>query len=291
LSTLGILDAGYLTIQHYTKDPFSCPIFGGCEQVTSSAYSQIFGVPIALLGALYYGAVLIVSLYIYFSNNKKALRFLSQATVLGFLFSIYLMYLQIYIIGAICFYCTMSALSSTLLFVTGATFLRKQKKYELKFIVNYITNFKIPELLLAVLRISLGFIFLWAFVVKVPVWLAGSSPAAGFLENGTSGIFSDFFVSLAYSPIVNFLYMFGLISVGTALILGIAKKLTTIGGVLMMLLIYMGNIPPKTNPIMDEHIIYIFLLLLLNATNAYSFFGIYKYWEKLTLVKKFNLLK
>ncbi|OGM32828.1 hypothetical protein A2803_05785 [Candidatus Woesebacteria bacterium RIFCSPHIGHO2_01_FULL_44_21] len=117
LSALGFLDSAFLTIQHYSRDPLTCPLFGGCEEVTSSIYSEVFGIPVALLGALYYGLIFLLSLYSYLTNNRKALHLAGYFTPVGLLCSVYLVYLMFFVLGAVCFYCLISAMSSTLLFV------------------------------------------------------------------------------------------------------------------------------------------------------------------------------
>lgn len=117
LSALGFLDSAFLTFQHYNKDPFSCPLFGGCEQVTTSVYSEIFGIPVALLGAMYYGFIFSLSLYSYLASKKQIIKIAGYFTTVGLLCSVYLVYLMAVVINAFCFYCVISALSSTLLFV------------------------------------------------------------------------------------------------------------------------------------------------------------------------------
>lgn len=262
-STLGFLDSTFLTIQHYSNDPFSCPLFGGCDLVTNSVYSEILGIPIALLGAFYYATIFILSLYSFLFNNKKGLILTSQLSLAGLLASLILIYLQVYVIQAICFYCMVSAFSSISIFAISMLYLKKTKNYFSKPIVTYLGKHTKRELFLGILRISMGFIFLWAFLEKAPGWFSGGFPARGFLLNGTKGVFADLFASGAENIVINFFYMFGLFSVGVALIFGITKKLATIGGVLMMLFIYLAALPPENNPLIDEHIIYILVLLVL----------------------------
>jgi len=276
LSAIGFTDALFLTKQHYSRDPFACPIFGGCEQVTNSIYSEIFGVPISLLGMIYYGTIFLLTLYSYFSNNKKLLLLPAQLTWAGMGMSVVLVYIMIYLLGAICFYCALSAMISTLLFASGLIYLKSHKAYKLKFVATYFSKFSQYQLLLGILRIVLGLIFLWGFIDKVGIWFSGGHPAAGFLTNGTSGIFSSYFSSIAYSYLTNSLYMFGLFSVGVALTFGFASRLATIGGVTMMTLIYLGNLPPTHHPFLDEHIVYILVLILLHNTKAFSYIGLGK---------------
>lgn len=128
LSALGFMDASFLTIKHYNRDPFSCPIFGGCEEVTSSAYSEVFGVPIALFGVLYYTTIFILSLYSLLKEEERPLLLASAFTVAGLLSSAYLVYIMFFVLNAICFYCLISAITSTLLFVAGAVNLHSWRK-------------------------------------------------------------------------------------------------------------------------------------------------------------------
>ncbi len=125
LSAIGFLDAAFLTIQHFTRDPFACPIFGGCDEVTSSIYSQVFGIPIALFGALYYGVIFALTLYCYLKSNRKLFLTISHLSILGLITSIYLVTVMVFVLNSLCFYCLVSATSSTLLFVI--------------FIVNWLT--------------------------------------------------------------------------------------------------------------------------------------------------------
>ena len=157
------------------------------------------------------------------------------------------------------------------------------------------------QLYLALLRISMGWIFLWAFFDKVfglgyattieKSWLAGVSPTLGFLKFGTSGPFKPIFTGLAGNPIVDWLFMLGLLGVGTALILGIGKKLSTMSGSLLLLLMWLAALPPKNNPFMDEHLIYIFVLQLLLQLRAGEVYGLGLWWNETSLVKKLPFLK
>lgn len=147
----------------------------------------------------------------------------------------------------------------------------------------------------ALLRIFLGFIFLWAFLDKlfglgfstVPdkSWLMGGSPTSGFLKMGTHGPFASIFQSMAGNPLVDWLFMLGLLLIGLALILGIGLKIAGYSGSLLLLLMWMAAFPPKTNPVIDEHIIYILILLGLTTTPENH------WWSKTKLVKKYPILK
>ena len=127
LSAIGFADATYLTTQHFLGAPVACSILKGCEQVTTSPYSVIFGIPIALLGSLYYLTILILSVIYLDSRKINIFNIIAKITPFGFLASAYLVYLQIFVIKAICLYCMGSAVTSTLLFVLSLIFWYKQK--------------------------------------------------------------------------------------------------------------------------------------------------------------------
>lgn len=117
IAGLGFADATFLSVEHYLGVIPPCSLTGGCETVTTSPYSKILGVPVAYTGVLYYIAVLI--LLVLFFDLKKPIfvKGLFALTSIGFLFSLYFTFLQVFIIKAICPYCIFSALTSTLLFL------------------------------------------------------------------------------------------------------------------------------------------------------------------------------
>ena len=119
LSFIGFIDAAFLAIEHYRGEipPCSISFLNGCETVTTSQYAVVLGVPIALVGAVYY-LIVIVLLIAYWDLRKTILLKLALLlTGLGFLASLYLIYLQIFVLKALCQYCLISAGSSTLLFI------------------------------------------------------------------------------------------------------------------------------------------------------------------------------
>lgn len=128
ISAIGFIDAAYLTTQHFLGAPVACSILKGCEQVTTSQYATILGIPVALLGAFYYLAILILSVAYLDSRKPSILKLMVCLTPLGFLASLYFVYLQIFIIKAICLYCMVSATTSTLIFILSLSFFRRQRR-------------------------------------------------------------------------------------------------------------------------------------------------------------------
>lgn len=126
-SSLGFLDATYLTVEHYKGSIPPCTI-DGCEIVLTSAQSVIWGVPVALMGSVYYLLILLLSIYVLDSKKNIILKKISYITIFGFLGSIYFVYLQLFVIKNICQYCMISAGTSTALFILGMILLYKSKK-------------------------------------------------------------------------------------------------------------------------------------------------------------------
>ncbi len=126
VSILGFFDAAYLTIQHYTQFTLPCTITHGCDLVTKSEYSSIAGVPVALLGALFYLAMFFATYIIIETKRHDLLRFVALGSIAGFLSSCWFVYLQFFVIHAICQYCMLSALTSTTLFVASIVYFSKE---------------------------------------------------------------------------------------------------------------------------------------------------------------------
>src|SRR5579862_5489059 len=98
LSVAGLGIAGYLTYVHYAGIKPVCTAGGSCEKVQTSVYSELVGVPVALLGLLGYGAILGLLI----GPENETTRFaLMVLTLVGFAFSAYLTYRELYSIHAI----------------------------------------------------------------------------------------------------------------------------------------------------------------------------------------------
>ncbi|CAN5141809.1 MAG: hypothetical protein ACSLEW_07320 [Nocardioides sp.] len=155
--------------------------------------------------------------------------------------------------------------------------------------------------LLAATRLSLGWIFLWAFLDKAfglghetaqaDAWIRGGSPTAGFLGHATAGPFADFYQSFAGAAWADWLFMIGLAGIGSALMLGVAMRVATGAGILLLVLMWTAVLPPANNVFMDDHLIYAMTLGLLALFGAHRVFGLGDVWEHLPLVKRFPILK
>jgi uncharacterized membrane protein len=123
LCILGIGDAGYLTYVHYAGIKVVCLANGGCETVQASRYAKLDGIPVALLGLVGYIAILLSLAAA--NETGRAAGF--GIAVIGFGFSIYLTYREIFTINALCQWCVASAVLMTALAVlTGVRFIREE---------------------------------------------------------------------------------------------------------------------------------------------------------------------
>jgi len=116
LSVIGFLLSAYLTYLHYTEGHTAfCSQGSDCDAVRQSSYSSIFGVPVALFGAIAYALIF----WFTYVSISKSLRWLLLyiISLAGFVFSVYLSYLELFVIKAICPYCVASALTMTAIFI------------------------------------------------------------------------------------------------------------------------------------------------------------------------------
>lgn len=152
---------------------------------------------------------------------------------------------------------------------------------------------------LAVTRYATAFVFLWAFLDKTfglgystPVeraWINGGTPAQGFLANAVAeGPLQGFFQSLA-TPAVDVIFMLGLLGIGAAVLLGMGLRIAAVSGTAMMVLMYLAEWPfaaGSTNPIVDYHIVYALVLIVIAATAAGDTWGLGAQWKSLPFVQR-----
>jgi len=154
---------------------------------------------------------------------------------------------------------------------------------------------------LAGLRLALGFVFLWAFVDKVfglgratpaeGAWISGGSPTEGFLANAPTGPLAGMFTSIAGAAWADWVFMLGLAGIGIALMLGIGARIATVAGALMLLLMWAAVLPPANNPVIDDHLVYAGVLVLLLVLGAADVLGFGRSWKALPLVQRFPVLR
>lgn len=116
IALIGLGDAVYLTVNHYTKEQVPCSLITGCEQVLTSAYAEMFGIPLALFGAVAYFLAFSLAILAAFGNRLMWFLF-GLLTAFMLLYTIYLIYLQAYVIQAFCQFCLLSAATTLTLFI------------------------------------------------------------------------------------------------------------------------------------------------------------------------------
>ena len=116
VSLAGLADALYLTVEHVTGQSVRCTIVAGCSEVLSSQYAVVAGVPLALIGAAAYFGVFSLATLTAFGYRLAGLL-LTPLVLLMFLVSLWLIYLQAFVIHAFCQFCLFSAAVTTALTV------------------------------------------------------------------------------------------------------------------------------------------------------------------------------
>ena len=160
---------------------------------------------------------------------------------------------------------------------------------------------------LAVLRITIGLVFLWAFLDKTfglhystpsaRAWIHGGSPTKGFLKAVEVGPFQSAFHSMAGTWWADWLFMLGLLGIGVALISGVALRIAAGAGVLLLAMMWFAEFPlaqhtsagapsGSTNPLIDYHFVYAVVLVALAATYAGGTWGLGRPWARLPFVQR-----
>ncbi|MDI5975900.1 DoxX family protein [Amycolatopsis magusensis] len=163
---------------------------------------------------------------------------------------------------------------------------------------------------IAVLRIATGLLFLWAFADKAfgwgyatpsaKAWISGGSPTEGFLSGVHSGPFAETLRGWAGAWWADWLFMAGLLGIGVALVLGIGLRIAAVTGTLMMLMMWVAEWPParftdtgeatrSTNPVIEYHLIYALVLIVLAAVYAGHTWGLGHRWAQIAGDKRWLL--
>jgi thiosulfate dehydrogenase [quinone] large subunit len=178
----------------------------------------------------------------------------------------------------------------------------------------------------AVLRLAMGWTFLWAFLDKAfalgfstgrvvddagatlkiaffgdAAWIHGASPTAGVLGFALKGPFTHFYQTITGYQMtqagptsaawVDWIYMLSMLLIGLALILGVGVRLASIGGIIWMAIFFTATaIWPQNNPFVDEHVMGAVVLAALFLANAGRYYGLGKVWQRTKLVSRYPVL-
>ncbi len=126
IAILGFADSTYLTVEHFKGVIPPCSIAGGeCGVVLQSSYAKILGMPVSILGSIYY-LIVAVGVFAYIDSKKtKILKWILLFTAFGLIASAWFVFVQAFILHAYCLYCLGSALTSTLLFLFACYIFKK----------------------------------------------------------------------------------------------------------------------------------------------------------------------
>lgn len=155
------------------------------------------------------------------------------------------------------------------------------------------------RIVLAIMRIVVGFFFLWAFLDKTfglgfstspqMAWINGGQPAQGFIKGvAANSPFGSAFTLFA-NPVGDWLFMAGMLGVGIALILGIGLKVSAIAASALMVSMYLtlwpigtgGTEDAATNPLVDLHWVLALSTVLFALTRAGDTLGLGNWWARL----------
>ena len=128
LVVIGLLVSIYMTIYKVTSNDALCLGSGDCSTVNASRYAEVYGIPVAVIGIAGYFAILMTHWYEqrdkFFEKNGTMLIFGLALT--GFLFTLYLIYIESAILKAYCPFCLTSQTAMTLIFIISIIRLVRQ---------------------------------------------------------------------------------------------------------------------------------------------------------------------
>lgn len=153
-----------------------------------------------------------------------------------------------------------------------------------------------------ILRVLLGSMLLWAFLDKMfglgystphgMGFIDGHSPTIGFLTMASNGTFGWLFEPMiGISGLIDVVILLAMSALGIGLILGIGRNLCCTSGMLMFFMFYLAVQPLSTNPLIDEHIVYIIILFGVLFTDSCGQLGLGNWWKGTSLVKRFPIFE
>jgi len=128
LALLGLAVSIYMTIFKLTDNEKMCIGNGGCSKVNSSVYAEMYGIPVAVFGV---GGYAVIAALLFMEEQNKFLKQNGTMVVFGlalfgFLFTLYLIYVELALIHALCPFCVTSQITMTILFILSIVRLARQ---------------------------------------------------------------------------------------------------------------------------------------------------------------------
>ncbi len=150
-------------------------------------------------------------------------------------------------------------------------------------------------------RLSLGWVFLWAFLDKLfglghdttsrQAWINGGHPTYGFLTHAAKGPLKGFYNGIAGAAWADWLFMLALAGVGIALIFGIGMRIAAVAGAILCIMMWSTVLPPENNVFMDYRLIYALLIIGLALVEAGDTLGFGRPWGRTALVRRVPILR
>ena len=132
LGLFGIVISSYLVHVHYNELTTVCVPGFECDEVLTSSYAEIWGIPISLLGLCIYTLVTLLGFWLLFEKKERQ-DLVSLAiytiTLSGVLFTAYLYYLEIFVLRAFCSWCISSSILIIGLFILSLVNLFSSERY------------------------------------------------------------------------------------------------------------------------------------------------------------------
>jgi len=128
LTLLGVAVSAYMTIFKLTDNQRMCLGNGGCSKVNSSVYAEVYGIPVAIIGI---GGYAVIAALTFMEDRNPFLKqngtmLVFGLALIGFLFTLYLIYVELALIKALCPFCVTSQITMTILFIISIIRLARQ---------------------------------------------------------------------------------------------------------------------------------------------------------------------
>lgn len=167
--------------------------------------------------------------------------------------------------------------------------------------IKYSWEHERASFFLAIIRFALGFAFLYSAIDKTfgirmsapsEALINGGCPTAGYVQMVSGGPFGFLFEPLTDVPnLVAIVITVAMFLLAISLLLGIGRKLGCYLGAVMMFFFYLSSFPIAENPFIDYRIIFVFVLIAIANSPAYSIMGFGDQWKETPLVKRFPILE
>jgi thiosulfate dehydrogenase [quinone] large subunit len=152
----------------------------------------------------------------------------------------------------------------------------------------------------ALTRVSLGFVFIWAFLGDITGFARPAPATRSFLDGGgpirdhllsAHGTFAALCHALAGPAYTQTIFRAALAIIGGALILGVGMRVAATAGTAILVLMWLSAMPIATGPLLDQHLIYALVIIGLALANAGDTIGLGAWWSRRWVVRRIPALR